>query len=203
MSNNADGVGVDTLIETAARALAAGDALAALKCVALRDDARALALRGMAMAQLGDLVRARALLRDAARRFGTGARLAQARCLLAAAEIALAMRDLGLPARTLTTVRATLEALGDPVNAAHAGSLEARRLLLIGHLDEAERVLDGLDVARLPAPSRVACELVAAGIAMRRIRTAPGGRRWHAPPAWLARRESPRCRRRSRAPGVP
>ena len=61
---------MDSLITAAARALAAGDPLGALKRVALRDDAPALALRGIAMAQLGDLVRASALVRSAARAFG-------------------------------------------------------------------------------------------------------------------------------------
>ena len=61
---------MDSLITAAARALAAGDPLGALNRVALRDDAPALALRGIAMAQLGDLVRAKALLRKAARAFG-------------------------------------------------------------------------------------------------------------------------------------
>ena len=46
---------MDSLITAAARALAAGDPLGALKRVSLRDDAPALALRGIAMAQLGDL----------------------------------------------------------------------------------------------------------------------------------------------------
>src|SRR5204862_51964 len=58
---------MDSLITAAARALAAGDVLGALKRVALRDDAPALALRGIAMAQLGDLMRAKALLRQAGR----------------------------------------------------------------------------------------------------------------------------------------
>jgi hypothetical protein len=56
---------MDSLITAAARTLAAGDPLGALKRVALRDDAPALALRGMAMMQLSDLIRARALLRSA------------------------------------------------------------------------------------------------------------------------------------------
>ena len=70
---------MDSLITAAARALAAGDPLGALKRVALRDDAPALALRGIAMAQLGDLIRAKALLRVAARAFGPKEALARAR----------------------------------------------------------------------------------------------------------------------------
>src|SRR5213080_3340094 len=123
---------MDSLITAAARALAAGDPLGALNRVALRDDAAALALRGIAMAQLGDLVRAKALLRRAARAFGPKETVARARCIVAEAEIALVSRDLGWPAKTLDAARATLEAHGDRVNAAYARYLEIRRLLLIG-----------------------------------------------------------------------
>ena len=162
---------MDSLITAAARALSAGDPLGALKRVALRDDAPALALRGIAMAQLGDLVRAKALLRSAARAFGPREAVARARCIVAEAEIALASRDLAWPVKALDAARATLEAHGDRVNAAHARYLEVRRLLLIGRLDEAERTLAGLDPAPLPPASRAAHELVVAGIAMRRLRT--------------------------------
>jgi hypothetical protein len=162
---------MDSLITAAARALAAGDPLGALKRVALRDDAPALALRGIAMAQLGDLVRAKALLRSAARAFGPKEAVARARCVVAEAEIALVSRDLGWPAKALDTARATLEAHGDRVNAAHARNLEVRRLLLIGRLDEAEFTLVGLDPTPLPHASRVAHELVVAGIAIRRLQT--------------------------------
>src|SRR3989441_3104869 len=162
---------MDSLITAAARALAAGDPLGALKRVALRDDAPALALRGIAMAQLGDLVRAKALLRSAARAFGPKEAVARARCVVAEAEIALVSRDLGWPAKTLDAARATLEAHGDLVNAAHARYLEVRRLLLIGRLDAAERALAGLDPAPFPPALRAAHELVVAGIAMRRLRT--------------------------------
>src|ERR687891_714332 len=162
---------MDSLITAAARALAAGDPLGALKRVALRDDAPALALRGIAMAQLGDLVRAKTLLRRAARAFGPKAAVARARCVVAEAEIALVSRDLGWPAKALDAARATLEAHGDRVNAAHARHLEIRRLLLIGRLNEAERALAGLDPASFPPASRAAYELVVAGISMRRLRS--------------------------------
>jgi tetratricopeptide (TPR) repeat protein len=162
---------MDSLIAAAARALAAGDPLGALNRVALRDDAPALALRGIAMAQLGDFVRAKTLLRSAARAFGPREALARARCVVAEAEIALASRDLGFSAKALDAARATLEAHGDRVNAAHARYLEVRRLLLIGRLDEAERMLGALDPALFPPASRAAHELVVAGIAMRRLRT--------------------------------
>ena len=164
---------MDSLITAAARALAAGDPLGALNRVALRDDAPALALRGIAMAQLGDLVRAKALLRRAARAFGPKDAVARARCIVAEAEIALVSRDLGWPAKTLDAARATLEAHGDRVNAAYARYLEIRRLLLIGRLDQAERTLAALDPTPLPPASRTAHELVVAGIAMRRLRTKP------------------------------
>ena len=162
---------MDSLITAAARALAAGDPLGALNRVALRDDAPALALRGIAMAQLGDFVRAKALVRRAARAFGPKEAVARARCIVAEAEIALVSRDLGWPAKALDAARATLEAHGDRVNAAHARYLEVRRLLLIGRLDEAERKLAELDPAPFPPASRAAHELVVAGIAMRRLRT--------------------------------
>jgi hypothetical protein len=142
-----------------------------LNRVALRDDPPALALRGIAMAQLGDLVRAKALLRSAARAFGPKEAVARARCVVAEAEIALLSRDLGWPAKALDTARATLEAHGDHVNAAHARNLEVRRQLLIGRLDEAERMLAELDPAPFPPASRAAHELVVAGIAIRRLRT--------------------------------
>jgi hypothetical protein len=162
---------MDSLITAAGHALAAGDPLGALKRVALRDDAPALALRGIAMAQLGDFVRAKALLRSAARAFGPKETVARARCVVAEAEIALVSRDLGWPAKALDAARVTLEEHGDRVNAAHARNLEVRRLLLIGRLDEAERTLAGLDSTPLPPASRAAHELVVAGIAIRRLQT--------------------------------
>ena len=161
---------MDSLITAAARALATGDLLGALKRVALRDDAPALALRGIAMAQLGDLVRAKALLQRAARAFGPREAVARARCVVAEAEIALVSRDLGWPVKALDSARATLEAHGDRLNAAHARNLEARRLLLIGRLDEAERTLANLDPTPLPPASRAAYELVVAGLAIRRLK---------------------------------
>jgi hypothetical protein len=162
---------MDSLITAAARALAAGDPLGALNRVALRDDAAALALRGIAMAQLGDLARAKVLVRRAARAFGPKEAVARARCVVTEAEIALVSRDLTWPTKALDAARATLEGHGDRVNAAHARHLEVRRLLLMGRLDEAERMLAQLDPATLPAAWRSAHELVVAGIAMRRLRT--------------------------------
>jgi hypothetical protein len=161
---------MDSLITAAARALAAGDLLGVLKRVGLRDDAAALALRGIAMAQLGDFVRAKALLQNAARAFGPREAVARARCIVAEAEIALASRDLSWPPKALDAARAKLEKHGDWLNAAHARHLQVRRLLLIGRLDEAERALAGLDPAPFPPASRAAYELVVAGIAMRRVR---------------------------------
>ncbi|HVW94210.1 MAG TPA: helix-turn-helix domain-containing protein [Devosia sp.] len=163
---------MDSLIGAAAHALAAGDPLGALKRVALRDDPPALALRGIAMAQIGDFARAKALLRTAAKGFGARAPVARARCIVAEAEIALAARDLDWPARTVEAARATLAAHGDRLNAAHAGNLEIRRLLLIGRLDEAERRLAGVDPGPLPAALRANHELAVAGIAIRRLQTA-------------------------------
>jgi hypothetical protein len=164
---------MDSLITAAGRALAAGDPLGALKRIALRDDPPALALRGIAMAQLGDFVRATTLLRSAARAFGPREAVARARCVVAEAEVALVSRDLSWPSKALDTARATLEAHGDLVNAAHARYLEVRRLLLIGRLNEAEQRLAALDPSPFPPASRAAHELVVAGIAMRRLRIKP------------------------------
>lgn len=170
------GLATDSLIASAARALAAGDPLGALNCVSLREDAPALALRGIAMAQLGDLVRAKGLLRSAARAFGPKQALARARCLVAEAEVALAVRDLRWPEKSFDAACATLEAHGDTLNAVHARSLAARRLLLMGRLDEAEHRLSGQTHGRtgdlpvsLPPALRASHDLLVAGIAIRRL----------------------------------
>jgi DNA-binding winged helix-turn-helix (wHTH) protein len=162
---------MDSLITASARALAAGDPLGALKRVALRNDAPALALRGIAMAQLGDFPRAKDLLRRAARAFTAKEAVARARCVVAEAEVALASRDLNWPAKSLDAARATLEQHGDRLNAAFARYLAVRRLLLIGHLEDVEQLLADLDPAPFPPALRTAHELVIAGIAMRRLRT--------------------------------
>ena len=162
---------MDSLIAAAALALARGDPLGALNRVALRDDPAGLALRGIAMAQLGDFEKAKALLRRAARAFSSSDAVARARCVVAEAEIALVSRDLGWSTKALDAAAATLEARGDRMNAAHARILEVRRLLLIGNLDEAEGKLANIDPS-LPSPAAiVAHQLVAAGIAVRRLRT--------------------------------
>jgi tetratricopeptide (TPR) repeat protein len=161
---------MDSLITAAARALALGDPLAALNRVALRDDAPALALRGIAMAQLGDLTKAKALVRRAGRAFGPREAVARARCVVVEAEIALASRDLAWPTKTLAAAAAVLEAHGDRANAAHARYLEARRLLLIGRLDDAEEKLARIDLTALTPALRAVHELTVAGIAMRRAR---------------------------------
>ncbi len=161
---------MDSLINAGARALAAGDLLGVLQRVGLRDAPPALALRGIAMAQLGDFARAKALLRDAAQAFGPREAVARARCVVAEAEIALVSRDLGWQPKALDAARATLESHGDRANAAHARHLDIRRLLLIGRLDEAERALAALDPSPFPPAARAAHELVVAGIAIRRMR---------------------------------
>jgi tetratricopeptide (TPR) repeat protein len=166
---------MDSLITAAALALAAGDPLGALKRVALREDAPALALRGIAMAQLGDFARSKTLLRRAARAFGPHEAVSRARCAVAEAEVALLSRDLGgsaTAATALDAARTALQAHGDHANAAYAQYLQARRLLLIGRLDDAERALAELKPDSLPLASRASCELVLAGIAMRRLHAA-------------------------------
>jgi len=169
VSDNGDAIPMDSLVTAAARALATGDPLGALKLVALREDAPALALRGIAMAQLGDFPKARALIRTAAKGFGPKEAHARARCLVAEAEIALASRDLGWPEKSLEAARVTLEAHGDLVNAAHARYLGIRRDVLIGRLDAAQAELEKMDVSPLPPALRTVHELMLAGIAIRHV----------------------------------
>jgi hypothetical protein len=168
---------MDSLIAAASRALAAGDALGALKRVALRDDPPALALRGIAMAQLGEHPRARELLRQAARGFGTHEEMARARCVVAEAEVALAMRDLNGSPRSLAVAAAALEARADHANALQARLIAARRLLLLGRLDETATALaslaaplGSLDALGLSPSLLAVAELAAAELALRSLR---------------------------------
>ncbi len=184
---------MDSLTTAAVRALASGDALGALNYIALRDDPSALALRGIAMAQLGDLGRAKILLRRATRAFGPREAVARARCIIAEAEIALVSRDLKFPGKALDTAHKALERRGDRANAAHALYLKARYLLVIGRLDEAERLLSDFDPSPLPDASRAAHALVVAGIAMRRLRIET---------ARVALAEAERIAQKARIPGL-
>lgn len=178
---------MDSLIAASARALAGGDPLGALQRVALRDDAPAMALRGIAMAQLGEHARARDLLRRAARAFGPHEALGRARCVVAQAEVALALRDLGGSPRGLDAALATLERLGDRANALHARLVAARRSLLLGRLAEAGAMLDALDRDGLPPALAAVAGLTAAELALRSLRSAPAK-------AALARAHQAACR---------
>ncbi|MCW5665331.1 MAG: helix-turn-helix domain-containing protein [Piscinibacter sp.] len=160
---------MDSLATAAARALAAGDALGALKRVALRDDPPALALRGIAMAQLGELARSRELLRRAARGFGAHEALAQARCVVAEAEVALALRELGGTPRTLLAAAVTLAAHGDRANALLARLIVARRCLLLGRLQDAAATLGEVDTAGAPAALVAVAALAEAELALRHL----------------------------------
>lgn len=181
---------MDSLINAAARALAQGNPLRALKFVALREDAAGLALRGIALAQIGDLRRARGLLQRASRAFEPREAIARARCIAAQAEIALAARDLRWIPANLPKARATLAAGEDNVNVAHADSIEARRLLLLGELDAAARILERIPDSS-PAALSITRDLLHSGIAMRRTRAAE------------ARRLLERARRSARHAGIP
>ncbi|RYF16982.1 MAG: helix-turn-helix domain-containing protein [Comamonadaceae bacterium] len=161
---------MDSLIAASARALATGDALGALKRVALREDPPALALRGIAMAQLGEHPRARELLRRAARGFGAHEELARARCVVADAEVALAMRDFAGSPRALAQAAATLDAHADYGNALQARLIAARRLLLLGRLQEAAEAVAALDARRLQPPLAAVAALIEAELALRSLR---------------------------------
>lgn len=163
-------IGMDSLIAASARALAAGDALGALKYVALRNDPPALALRGIAMAQLGEHPRARELLRQAGNGFGAHEKLARARCIVAEAEVALAMREVGGSPRSLAAALATLKAYADLANVQHAHLIEVRRLLLLGRLEKAQMAMDHIDANGLPPSLATVAELIAAELALRSLR---------------------------------
>lgn len=163
---------MDSLIAAAARALAGGDVLEALKHVALRDDPPALALRGIAMARLGELPRAWELLRRAARGFGRHEVLARARCAVAEAEVALAMRELSGSPRALAAAAAALEAAGDRANLLQARLIAARRWLLLGRLDQARAVMAQVDAAGGPAALVAVAELTRAELALRWLQVA-------------------------------
>jgi hypothetical protein len=163
---------MDSLIAAAGRALAAGDTLGALKRVALREDPAALALRGIAMAQLGEYPRARDLLRQAARGFGPLEVLSRARCVVAEAEVSLAMRELGGSSRALEDAATALEAGADHSNASLARLIVARRLLLLGRLDEAASSLAAIGANGLPPSLAAATDLARAEVALRSLRTA-------------------------------
>ncbi len=164
---------MDSAISTAARALSVADPLTALKHVALRSDAPALALRGIAMAQLGEFAHARTLLGRAAHKFGEREPIARARCVVAGAEVALATRDLAGADRGLDAAAALLARRGDHANAAFARLVQVRRWTLLGQVERAGRVLDQLVLAEVPARLQAVLNLAAADLAIRRV-DAPG-----------------------------
>jgi hypothetical protein len=161
---------MDSLVSAAARALAIGDPLGALKLIALRDDPPALALRGISMAQLGDFVQARKLLGRAARAFGAGEPVARARCVTALAEIALVSRDLSTDQAELEAAADVLGAHGDLANALFARLVTIRRLVLLGRVHEAERMLAELELGSVPPRLVAVAELVRADVATRQLR---------------------------------
>lgn len=184
---------MDSLCTAAARALAAGDPLGALQRVALRDDADALALRGIAMAQLGELGRSKQLLLRAARAFGPREAVPRARCQVAHAEVALAARDPVSPGadRALLNALEVLEARGDRLNALHARLVLVRRWLLLGRIDRAERALSSLDLERAPAMLVAIGELTRADVELRNVRVSS------------ARSSLERARAAAKATGIP
>jgi len=160
---------MDALIAAAAGALATGDALRALKCVALREDAPALALRGIAFAQLGEFGKARQLLRRAARAFGEGEAPARARCVVAEIEIALATNDIPRSGTALDAAAKVLAARGDANNALFARLVNVRRLVLLGRTAEAAKLLAAQPAVRVQPRLVAAAELLAADIATREL----------------------------------
>lgn len=162
---------MDPTVAAAARALRAGDPLGALRLVALRRDAPALALRGIALAQLGDLRRARVLLRRAHRAFGAGEAVSRARCATALAEVALASREPRFASDAIEEAARLFARRGERGNAQHARLLLARRLLLLGRIAEAEDALARLDLRRAPPAIAALGALAAFDVALRRRRS--------------------------------
>ncbi|HEX3771554.1 MAG TPA: helix-turn-helix domain-containing protein [Polyangiaceae bacterium] len=166
----------DLPVREAARALSAFDPMAALERVALRDDPPALALRGIAMAQLGEYPVARKLLRRAARAFGKDRPLSRARCVAAEAEIALVCRDLEAAGRGLTDAADVLEAQGDRANALFVRLQLVRRLVLLGRIDGARDALAALSLDDAPPVLTALGHLVAVDVALRGLRPASARR---------------------------
>ncbi|RYZ02256.1 MAG: helix-turn-helix domain-containing protein [Myxococcales bacterium] len=167
---------MDSALSTAARALSVGDPLGALKLVALRSDAPALALRGIAMAQLGELMAARSLLRRAAAAFGSTEPLARARTVVAQAEVALALRDLKVMHRELEAAARLLARRKDFANSVLARLVQVRRLALLGDVDGASRALSRLEVRRAPPRLAALAGLIAADLATKRVDYAAAAR---------------------------
>lgn len=163
---------MDSAVSTAARALSVGEPLHALKLVALRTDPPALALRGIAMAQLGEWPKALALLRRAGKAFGEAEPVARARCVVAAAEVSLVLRDLAGAARGLDDAVSLLGRRGDVTNAVFARLVQARRFVLLGQLEAAEKALANMQLARAPARLVALANLITADVAMKRVRCA-------------------------------
>ena len=160
---------MDSALETAAQALSVFDPLAALKIVALREDPDALAMRGVAMAQLGDYGASRKLLERAAKAFRPNDSRAGARCLAARGEVSLACRDLADAGRAFDAALRELDAQGDRLNAAFVRVQRVRRLVLMGAVGEAAAMLRAIDLEDTPPRLRATADLVGADIAMRNL----------------------------------
>ncbi len=160
---------MDSALGTAARALSLGDPLHALRYIALRKDAPALALRGIAMAQLGELRQAHALLRRASKSFGPREPTARARCALAQAEVELALRDLARAELGLNEAVKLLTECGDWENALFARLLTVRRLTLLGNVVTAQHALAVLSLDAAPARLLAFASLAEADLAMKRM----------------------------------
>jgi len=160
---------MDKALGDAARALSEFDPLAALRRVALREDPEALALRGIAMAQLGDYAAARTLLDRAVRSVAPSDARMRARCLAAQGEVALASRDVRAAGRVLDAAVSELDALGDRLNALFVRLQRVRHLVLVGAVGDAATLLDSLDLTKAPARLRALADLVGADIAVRSL----------------------------------
>lgn len=152
---------------SAARALASGDGIGALSLVGRASGPVALALRGIAYAQLGDLELARDALERALATTDEPRLAARARAALV--EIAFAEGDPAQAARAARTSADELARLGDDRNAAMQRLVAARAEVLLGRLGEARRVVGDVLASRLPPDVRAIASLAEAEIATRAL----------------------------------
>jgi hypothetical protein len=151
----------------AARALAAGEPLVALGAVGRVESALGLTLRGIAYAQLGDLDLARTSLERGLAQAEDASTVARIRAALV--EVALGTGDPALAARGARTGADELDRLGDDRNAAMQRLVLARAEILLGHLDEARRAIDGVLRGALPPDVRAVAWLARAELGVRTV----------------------------------
>lgn len=142
------------------RALASGHPLAALSAVGLDQDPHAQALRGIALAQLGEFERSKRDLVQALAAFQRDGEVVwTTKALAALAEVGFATRDLDIALRGLDA--APLRRVGDDTSAAYVEIQRIRLLALLGRTTDAKAALaavgDGPAAALAKAEVAASC----------------------------------------------